>query len=143
MVNVNGVQREVPADIGVTCPGGIRALHTHDGSGIIHEELPVHPPTAPTLGDFFAIWGQPLGQSEVWTYSGTVRATVYNADTRSVSDQSASPAAISLYVPRAGPYVDAYPIPPSLIFNGQYGNGQSGGNFDGEIVWLNVTSPGP
>ena len=141
-----------PADIGYVhspeytnpsnyCPTGeVHALHTHDASGIIHVELPVAPSSPPTLGEFFTIWGQALSSAAVWTYSGHVTATMYNADTGMSTDFSASPGSIPLYVPRAGPNGDAYPIPQSLIFSGAYGNGASGGVFSGEVIWLNVTA---
>lgn len=38
-------------------------LHTHDTSGIIHIEAPHR--IAPTLGNFFDIWGQPLDRRRV------------------------------------------------------------------------------
>jgi hypothetical protein len=44
-------------------------LHTHDGSGIIHIEAPHK--FAPTLRNFFDIWGQPISRKTVWKYSVT------------------------------------------------------------------------
>lgn len=38
-------------------------LHTHDRTGVIHIESPV--PRVYTLGEFFDIWGQPLGSDQV------------------------------------------------------------------------------
>jgi hypothetical protein len=38
-------------------------LHTHDNSGVIHIEAPHR--ITPTLGAFFAIWGQPLSNRQV------------------------------------------------------------------------------
>lgn len=158
VINVNGVQQHLPydsgqaADIGYInqagftnpayyCPNGdTHVLHTHDGSGIIHVELPFVPRTAPTLGQFFTIWGEPLGQTQAWTYNGHVTATMYDSDTGSTTDYSSNPASIPLYESSAGPTGNAYPIPQGLIFNGAYGDGQAGGAFSGEIVWLNVTA---
>ena len=160
VIDVNGVQQPLPydpsqsADIGfihdpaytnpsMYCPaGGIHALHTHDGSGIIHAELPSTVPTdpPPTLGDFFTIWGQPLSSSQVWSHSGTVDATVHQMSTGRNTDYSADPASIPLTLPSQGPTSNPYPIPQGLIFNGQYGGGESGGGFSGEIIWLNVTA---
>lgn len=46
----------IPADIGLQ--GCAYELHTHDQSGVIHIETAVQKPF--TLGQFFAVWGQPL-----------------------------------------------------------------------------------
>jgi hypothetical protein len=59
---VEGQEVPVPAGIGITdrC---LYWLHTHSTDGIIHIEAPA--PMAFTLGEFFAIWGQPLGPSTI------------------------------------------------------------------------------
>jgi hypothetical protein len=164
VIDVDGTQQPLPydqgqsADIGyIDSPGytnaslycptsavgpGIHALHTHDGSGIIHAELPPNVRGTPTLEDFFEIWGEPLSSSSVWTYSGSVRATVLDSDTHRTTDYSSNPGSIPLYASAAGPTANPYPIPQSLIFNGKYGEGESGGTFSGEVIWLNVTSGG-
>ncbi len=121
------------------CATGLHVLHAHDGSGIIHVEVPQIVSPDPTLDNFFTIWGEPLGPSQVWTFTGQVQATMYNSDRRSSTDYSSSPGSIPLYVPAAGPQGNAYPIPSSLIFGGAYGNGASSGLYSGEIIWLNVT----
>jgi hypothetical protein len=41
---------------------GMAPLHTHDSSGVIHVESKVT--RSYTLGEFFAIWGQPLGPDQ-------------------------------------------------------------------------------
>jgi hypothetical protein len=88
-VFVNGAPRQVPAAIGIpgaqaenTPTGPFIAtgtcfywLHTHAADGIIHIESPVH--RTYTLGDFFGIWGQPLGPGQVGPARGTVTA-LYN-----------------------------------------------------------------
>ncbi len=150
VINVNGAQQPVPADIGLTpsetnpaypCSSGGHGIHTHDTSGIIHLELPAVPATTPTLGDFFTIWGQTLGPSGVWTYSGTVRTTMYDSDTHGSTDFSSNPTSLPLYPSPQGPTANPYPIPQNLIFYGQGGNdGASGGVFSGEIIWVNVTT---
>jgi hypothetical protein len=74
---VDGDPVLVPAGIGIAPPretqqgfvtGGkcFYWLHTHDVSGIIHIESP----TAQiyTLGQFFAVWGQPLSATQVATF---------------------------------------------------------------------------
>lgn len=120
--------------------GQIHLLHTHDGSGIIHVELPQLVDPSPTLGQFFQIWGEPLTPSAVWTFSGHVTATMYNSDLGVTTDYSSNPGSLPLYEPAGGPTSNEFPIPQGLIFNGAYGDGQSGGSFSGEIIWLNVTA---
>jgi hypothetical protein len=86
---VNGSARQVPAGIGI--PGAQATqtpqgpfietgtcfywLHTHAADGIIHIESPVQ--RTFTLGNFFDIWGQPLGPDQVGPASGHVVA-IYN-----------------------------------------------------------------
>ncbi len=50
-------------------------LHTHASDGIIHVESPVH--KIYTLGQFFAVWGQPLSATRVGPARGKV-TTFYN-----------------------------------------------------------------
>ena len=49
-------------------PGGncLYWLHTHDQTGVIHIESPTK--RVYTLGDFFAVWGMPLGRNGVAQY---------------------------------------------------------------------------
>ena len=73
---VNGLQRQVPQDVGI--PAGHNCLywlHTHYPDGIIHIESPVQ--RTFTLGDFFDVWGQPLGPNQVGPAQGKVTA-IYN-----------------------------------------------------------------
>ncbi len=125
------------------CPnGGIHALHTHDGSGIVHAELPptiVATSVTPKLSDFFTIWGEPLDTGHVWSFSGKVTATMLDLDTKKITDWSTNPGSIPLYVPAGGGNANPYPIPQSWIFSAQYGGGSSGGVFGGEMIWLNIT----
>ena len=86
---VNGSPRQVPAAIGIPEPqtqnspqGPVVSsgkcfywLHTHAADGIIHTESPIH--RVYTLGNFFSIWGQPLGPSQVGPATGHVTA-IYN-----------------------------------------------------------------
>lgn len=147
VINVDGAQRQVPMDIGVStqetnpayqCPAGqLKVLHTHDGSGIIHIELPPSLSGTPTLANFFAIWGEPLSSGSVWSFSGAVTAEVVDMGTHQSRDYSSNPGGIPLYAPPNGQ--DYVSIPQNLIFNGAYGTGQSGGEFSGEVVYLNVT----
>ena len=141
VINVNGARQSVPADIGVTntpdltnpsyyCTSGLHMLHTHETTGIIHVELPFVPPPTPTLGDFFTIWGQYLNSGQVWRYSGSVHAEMYNMDAGTSTDYSTSPGSIPLYVPPAGPTSNPHAVPSWL----------GSGSFSGEIIWLNVTA---
>jgi hypothetical protein len=59
---INGHSRVVPALIGFT-PMGFLPMHTHDTSGIIHVESPTQ--RTFTLGDFFAVWGQPFNSRQI------------------------------------------------------------------------------
>jgi len=88
-VFVNGSPRQIPAGIGIpgaqaqNSPQGpfisngkcFYWLHTHAADGIIHTESPVH--RTFTLGNFFKIWGQPLGPDQVGPEKGHVTA-IYN-----------------------------------------------------------------
>jgi hypothetical protein len=88
-VFVNGTVRQVPAGIGIpgaqaqNTPAGPLVvsgtcfywLHTHAADGIVHIESPVH--RTFTLGNFFDIWGQPLGPDQVGPARGPVTA-LYN-----------------------------------------------------------------
>jgi len=61
-IAIRGQLRTVPAFIGITATQ-ICWLHTHDTSGIIHIEAGDN--RTFTLGDFFAVWRQPLGQTVI------------------------------------------------------------------------------
>ncbi|MDQ6826627.1 MAG: hypothetical protein M3Z14_05425 [Candidatus Eremiobacteraeota bacterium] len=81
---INGNRLAIPDAIGLHYPGveGTNGLtfatlcyyhlHTHDATGLIHIEASV--PTTFTLGQLFAVWGQPLSSTNVAGYSGTVKA---------------------------------------------------------------------
>jgi hypothetical protein len=86
---VNGSARQVPAATGIQGPVAQSTsagpfieqgtcfywLHTHSADGIVHIESPVH--RQYTLGNFFDIWGQPLGTDRVGPATGHVVA-LYN-----------------------------------------------------------------
>jgi hypothetical protein len=59
---IRGQIKTVPAFIGITATS-ICWLHTHDTSGIIHVEADDN--RTFTLGDFFAVWGQPLSRTVI------------------------------------------------------------------------------
>jgi hypothetical protein len=87
---VNGSQRAVPAGIGIWPPLGpqnyrhglfgvtaencISWLSTRYADGLVHVESTIQRPFV--LGDLFAVWGQPLGGSEVGPARGAVTAIV-------------------------------------------------------------------
>lgn len=76
-VYVNGVLRPIPPGVGIVLPVGQQTaggpfysatkryywLHVHAQDGVIHIESPTMRLYA--LGQFFAIWGQPLGVTRV------------------------------------------------------------------------------
>jgi hypothetical protein len=86
---VDGHQERLPAGAGIVpprtdeqLPGGLFVdngpagclywLHVHANDGIIHVESPTKQTF--TLGDFFDIWGQPLGADQVGPARGAVVA---------------------------------------------------------------------
>lgn len=91
-IYVNGVQKAVPAGIGIVQPwqtqqlqdgstfivGGsqIYYLHTHDSTGVLHVESPSQ--SLYTLGQVFAEWNQPLSETQVGPDTGSVIAYVNN-----------------------------------------------------------------
>ena len=99
-VVVNGSPRQIPAGIGIpgaqaqntpqgTFIGGGKCfywLHTHAADGIVHIESPIH--RTFTLGNFFNIWGQPLGPGQAGPARGHVTAIyngkVYHGDPRDI-----------------------------------------------------------
>ena len=99
-VVVNGSPRQIPAGLGIpgaqaqntpqgTFIGGGKCfywLHTHAADGIVHIESPIH--RTFTLGNFFNIWGQPLGPSQAGSAQGHVTAIyngkVYHGDPRNI-----------------------------------------------------------
>jgi hypothetical protein len=88
-IYVDGQQRIVPGGIGIVPPYTVQTtpdgpfvaagaafywLHTHDATGVIHIESPVR--RTYTLGEFFDVWGQPLGPDQVGPAHGRVTALV-------------------------------------------------------------------
>lgn len=84
---VDGKARAVPYGIGIAPPRQVEAtpagpfvtggscfywLHTHSSDGIIHIESPVR--RTYTLGEFFAVWHQPLSRERVGPARGAVTA---------------------------------------------------------------------
>jgi hypothetical protein len=87
-VYVNGALRPIPPGIGIVTPvtqqtanGAFDSatrcyywLHVHAQDGIIHVESPNN--SKYTLGQFFAIWKQPLTADQVATITGTLTVFV-------------------------------------------------------------------
>ena len=87
---MRGKQITIPSQVGIVDGAGhapcLYWIHTHDASGIVHIESPYN--IAFTLGQFFDIWGQPLGSTRVASFNGPVRAYVngaaYNGDLHAI-----------------------------------------------------------
>ncbi|MEN3047511.1 MAG: hypothetical protein ABDH63_01845 [Candidatus Caldarchaeales archaeon] len=62
-IYVRGQRREVPANVGVVPNRCMYWVHTHDPTGVIHVEAPRR--IRATLGQFFDVWGQPMGEEGV------------------------------------------------------------------------------
>jgi hypothetical protein len=66
-VYIDGKQTPVPANIGIDPQGRfIAALHTHDGSGVVHMEATKPYPF--TLGEFINIWGVDFSNQNLGAY---------------------------------------------------------------------------
>jgi hypothetical protein len=84
---VEGEPIEIPSNIGIKRGECLYWLHTHEGQpGIIHVEAPSK--EGFTLGQFFAIWGQPLSSTQLLDkkadatheITATVGTTPYEGD---------------------------------------------------------------
>ena len=73
---INGQNYTVPAQIGITSTC-LYWLHTHDETGIIHIESPIHQNY--TLGQFFDIWKKNFSNTQIFnnTVSGANPLNVY------------------------------------------------------------------
>jgi len=99
----SGKQLAVPANVGVVGPtltaqkGCVYPLHTDDASGKIRIDAAIAAPI--TLGQFFAIWGQPLSATNV-AGLGAQTVTAYINDGGSLTKYSGDLAAIPLQAHR-------------------------------------------
>ena len=122
---LSGTQVALPRGIGITPPRRVQRhfvvgggcfywLHTHDSTGIIHIESPLQ--KTYTLGDFFAIWGEPLSRTALAGHTGTVRAYVdgrpYSGDPGAITLTAHKE--ITLAVGGAVAHPPAYTFPPGL-----------------------------
>jgi hypothetical protein len=122
---INGAQRQVPAGVGIpgsqpeqTAQGQVAGggsclywLHTHAPDGIIHVESPIH--RTYTLGDFFDLWGQPLGPSQVGPVKGPVVAIyngkVYKGNPRNMPLNAHAQIQLEVGKPRIAPVTITFP----------------------------------
>ena len=88
---VDGVTQRVPKEVGLT--GCAYETHTHDYSGVIHVETSVQKKF--TLGQFFAVWGQPLTRTNVAGLSSASIRT-FIADGAKLTETTDDPATIEL-----------------------------------------------
>jgi hypothetical protein len=71
----NGILVQVPPNVGwLPQDKTYSSIHTHTPDGIIHVEAPRD--RSFTLGDFFAVWGQPLDKTHVATASTKKRESM-------------------------------------------------------------------
>ena len=117
----DGVQRSLPANIGITdtC---LYWLHTHDSSGIIHIEAPADRKNHTfTLGDFFKVWSQPLDSKHVATFTlssdqtlvAYVDGKIYSGDPSMIPLKSHSQIVLEIQPPAVDP-------PPTFTWPDQY-----------------------
>jgi hypothetical protein len=85
-----GTRLAVPAEIGLR--GCDYELHTHDSTGVVHVETNAQKTF--TFGQFFEVWGQSLGTSNVGGISGTVK--FYVIENEQVKPYTGNPADIEL-----------------------------------------------
>jgi hypothetical protein len=124
-VFVDGAPRQIPYAIGITQPqpqstpegtfiGGGNCfywLHTHAADGIVHIESPVH--RTYTLGDFFDIWGQPLGPRQVGPAMGPVTAMydgkLYDGNPRDIPLNAHAQIQLDVGKPLVAPVTVSFP----------------------------------
>ncbi|HWF52333.1 MAG TPA: hypothetical protein VG294_16955 [Solirubrobacteraceae bacterium] len=124
---VNGTPRQIPAAIGITNPqvqntaegafagGGTNScfywLHTHASDGIVHIESPTQ--RTYTVGNFFDIWGQPLGPSQVGPAKGSVTALydgkLYEGNPRDIPLNAHAQIQLDVGKPLVAPVTIAFP----------------------------------
>jgi hypothetical protein len=119
---VQGQERLVARGIGIGPPlqlqngfvvGGscFSWLHTHDESGVVHIESPVQ--RTFTLGDFFAIWGQPLSPARVGPAPGSVSAFVdgvlFSGDPATIALDAHAVIQLDVGEPRVAPQPYSWP----------------------------------
>ncbi len=124
-VFVDGAARQIPYGIGipgfqtqstsrgpfVTSGNCFYWLHTHGADGIIHIESPVQ--RTYTLGDFFDIWGQPLGPNQAGPAVGPVTAIYngqhYEGDPRNIPLEAHAQIQLDVGEPLIAPVTISFP----------------------------------
>lgn len=120
-VYVNGALRPIAAGVGIVAPVARQTqngafyeashcyywLHVHAQDGIIHVEAPSQ--TTYTLGQFFAIWRQPLSSTQVGPAHGVVTGYVNGAR------YSGDPASIPLKSHEDVQLDVGNPVPPKAV----------------------------
>ena len=119
-IYVNGVLRPIPAGIGIVAPVGQTTpsgafysashcyywLHVHAQDGVIHIESP--PGHTYTLGQFFDLWGQPLGTGQVGPAVGPLTMWIdghrYRGDPRAIPLSPHEDIQIDVGRPVVGPH---------------------------------------
>jgi hypothetical protein len=86
----DGTRLAVPKDIGLV--GCTYELHTHDATGVVHVETTAQKTF--TFGQFFEVWNQSLGASNVGGIAGT--AKFYLIENEHVTAYTGNPADIEL-----------------------------------------------
>lgn len=93
---VNGQAQSIPANVGIVQTSPTTDchyyIHTHDLSGKIHVEGPA--PGTFTLGQLFAIWGQPLSTTNVAGITG-MPVVVYITENNTVTPFNGDPATVT------------------------------------------------
>jgi hypothetical protein len=85
IISIDGETQAVPPGIGVDPrqdPMQMASLHTHDEPGVIHAEGI----ESATLGQFFEVWGVPLGPKRLGPRRAPVRMWVDGARSRAFGD---------------------------------------------------------
>jgi hypothetical protein len=90
----DGVRMGLPDNVGRT--GCAYELHTHDVTGVVHIETNV--PKKFTLGQFFALWNQPLGAAGTAGLPGPIR--FYLVENGSLTPYAGDPAQVELVAHR-------------------------------------------
>lgn len=112
----DGVRQGLPENVGRS--GCAYELHTHDVTGVVHIETDV--PKKFTLGQFFALWNQPLGASGTAGLAGPIR--FYLIENEKLTPFTGDPAQLELTAHReiviisgtAPPVLPKYRWPSSL-----------------------------
>ncbi len=113
---VDGVARAVPGNIGIIENNTTDChyyVHTHDRSGKIHIEPPVA--TTFTLGQFFALWGEPLSATNVAGIDD-MPIWFYVTENDTVTQFTGDPATIELHSHRHIAIVIGTPIDEVPLF---------------------------